>query len=91
MPTRESKVCPPIITQRERSVLYLMAEGYENQEIADELYISEETVRGTQVSLMRKWNAPDISSVLDHALEEGLISLYEVLESRFSKRNLQAH
>ena len=79
-----------MITRRERSVLYLIAEGYENQEIADQLYISEKTVRGTQASLMRKWNASDISSVVDHALEEGLISLYGVLESRFSRRNLQA-
>jgi DNA-binding NarL/FixJ family response regulator len=90
MPSRESKVFPPVITRRERSILYLIAEGYKNQEIADELTISEKTVRGTQVNLMRKWNAPNVSSVIDHALEEGLISLYEVLESRFSKRNAQA-
>ena len=87
MRTREFKVNPPIITRREQSVLYLIAEGYKNQEIADELYMSEKTVRGTQANLMRKWNAPDISSVIDYALEEGLISIYEVLESRFSKRN----
>jgi len=90
MPTKESKVYPPMMTQRERSVLYLIAEGYKNQEIADELYMSEKTVRGAQVNLMRRWNAPDISSVIDHALQEGLISIYGVLESRFSKRNLQA-
>ena len=90
MPSRESKIFPPVMTRRERSILYLIAEGYKNQEIADELTISEKTVRGTQVNLMRKWNAPNVSSVIDHALEEGLISLYEVLESRFSKRNAQA-
>ena len=91
MPSRESKVFPPVMTRRERSILYLIAEGYKNQEIADELTISEKNVRGTQVNLMRKWNAPNVSSVIDHALEEGLISLYEVLESRFSKRNAQAN
>jgi len=91
MGPREFKVNPPMITRREQSVLYLIAEGYKNQEIADELYMSEKTVRGTQANLMRKWNAPDISSVIDYALEEGLISIYEVLESRFSKRNLQAN
>ena len=79
-----------MITRRERSILYLVAEGYKNEEIADKLYISEKTVRGTQVNLMRKLNAPNVSSVIDHALEKGLISVYEVLESRFSKRNLQA-
>jgi DNA-binding NarL/FixJ family response regulator len=91
MPSRESIVFPPMMTRRERSILYLIAEGYKNQEIADELTISEKTVRGTQVNLMRKWNAPNVSSVIDHALEEGLISLYEVLESRFSKRNARAN
>ena len=91
MPSRESKGFPPMITRRERSVIYLIAEGYKNQEIAEELYISEKTVMGTQVNLMKKWNAPNVSSVIDHALEEGLISLYEVLESRFSKRNAQAN
>ena len=89
MRTREFKVNPPIITRREQSVLYLIAEGYKNQEIADELYMSEKTVRGTQANLMRKWNAPDVSCVIDHALKEGRISLYVVLESRFSKRNEQ--
>jgi DNA-binding NarL/FixJ family response regulator len=72
-------------------VLYLIAEGYKNQEIAEELTISEKTVMGTQVNLMRKWNASNVSSVIDHALEEGWISLYEVLESRFSKRNSQSN
>jgi two-component system response regulator NreC len=86
MQSGESKVYLPVLSERERSILYLIAEGYENQEIADELYISEKTVRGTQVNLMRKLNAPNVSSVIDHALEKGLISVYEVLESRFSKR-----
>ena len=90
MRTREFKVYPGI-SRREQSVLYLVAEGYKNQEIADELYISEKTVKGAQLNLMRKWNAPDISSVIDHALEEGLISIYEVLESRFLKRNAQGN
>jgi len=80
-----------MITRRERSILYLIAEGYKNQEIADELYISEKTVRGTQVNLMRKWNVPNVSSIIDHALEEGWITVYGVLESRFSRQDAQAN
>jgi DNA-binding NarL/FixJ family response regulator len=79
-----------MITRRERSILYLVAEGYKNREIADELYMSEEAVRGTRLNLMRKLNAANVSSAIDHALERGWISLYEVLESRFSKRSAQA-
>jgi len=47
--------------------------------------MSEKTVRGTQMNLMRKWKAPNVSSVIDHALERGWISLYEVLEARSQK------
>jgi len=91
MPLRESKVCRSMITRRERSVLHLIAEGYKNDEIAEELTISEKTVKGAQANLMRKWKAPNVSSVINHALEEGLITVYGVLESRFSKRNGQAN
>ncbi len=75
-----------MITRRERVILNLIAEGYENREIADELYISEKIVRENQINLMRKLNASNVSSVINYALDKGLISVYEVLESRFSKR-----
>lgn len=91
MPSRESKVYRPMITRRERSILYLLAEGYKNGEIAEELTITEKTVKGTQANLMRKWKALNVSSVIDHALEEGWITVYGVLESRFAKRNAQAN
>jgi two-component system response regulator NreC len=91
MPSRESKVNSQIITRRERAILNLIAVGYKNKEIADELYISEKAVREDQVNLMRKLNVPNVSSVIDHALEKGFISVYEVLESRFSKRKPEAN
>jgi hypothetical protein len=40
----------------------------------------------SQMNLMRKLNVPNVTSVIDQALEKGLISVYEVLESRFSRR-----
>ncbi len=73
------------LTPHERAILNLIAEGYKNQEIANELYMSEKAVRENQLSLMRKLNAPNLSSVIIYALEKGLINFYEVLESRFSK------
>jgi hypothetical protein len=51
--------------------------------------LSEKTVRENQVNLMRKLNARNISSVIDYALEKGWISIYEVLESRFSRRKFE--
>lgn len=87
MSSRESKVNPQMITRHERTILSLIAEGYGNKEIACELSISEETVQKNQMNLLRKLDVPNISSAVDHALEKGLISIYEVLKSRFSKRN----
>jgi two-component system, NarL family, response regulator NreC len=89
MKQRQSKVDPQILTPRERAILKLIAEGYKNKEIGDKLYISEKTIRGNRMRIMRKLNARSITSVLDYALEKGLISLYEILESRFSKRKLE--
>lgn len=88
---RQSKVDPVILTSRERAILKLIAEGYKNEEIGDRLYISQETIRETQIRIMRKLNSRSITSVLDYALEKGLISLYEILESRFSKRKLETN
>jgi len=86
MPSRGSKVYPKMITRRERAMLNLIAQGYKNKEIAGELYISEKTVMESQMNLMRKLNVPNVTSVIDQALEKGLISVYGVLESRFSRR-----
>jgi DNA-binding NarL/FixJ family response regulator len=91
MKQRQSKVDPIILTPRERAILKLFAEGYKNEEIGDRLYISQKTIRETQIRIMRKLNARSITSVLDYALEKGLISLYEILDSRFSKRKLETN
>ena len=86
MKQRQSKVFPQILTPRERTILKLVAEGYKNKEIEDRLYISEKAVRENQIRIMKKLNTRSMTSVLDYALKKGLISLYEILESRFSKR-----
>jgi DNA-binding NarL/FixJ family response regulator len=91
MPSRGSKVYPKMVTRRERAILNLIAQGYKNKEIAGELYISEKTVMESQMNLMRKLNVSNIASVIDQALEKGLVSVYEVLESRFSRRKPEAN
>lgn len=88
MKQRQPEVDPQILTPRERAILKLIAEGYKNKEIGDSLYISEKTIRGDRMRIMRKLNARSITSVLDYALGKGLICLYAILESRYSKRKL---
>ena len=91
MKQNQSKVDPQMLTPREQAILKLIAEGYKNKEIGDRLFISEKTIRENQVRIMRKLHARTITSVLDYALGNGLISLYEILESRFSKKKLETN
>ncbi len=86
MHRRELKIDLTIFTPRERAIVNLIAEGYKNAEIADRLCMSEKALRENQGRLMRKLNAPNLSSMIVYALTIGLINIYEVLESRFSKR-----
>jgi len=91
MEQRQSKVVPQILTPREQEILKLIAEGYKNKEIEERLYISEKTIRENQIRIMMKLNARSLTSVLDYALKKGLISLHEILESRFSERKLETN
>jgi DNA-binding NarL/FixJ family response regulator len=91
MKQRDSKVGPKTVTPHERAILRLIAEGYKCKEIGDRLNISEKQIKEKQIRIMRKLNARSITSVLEYALRKGLISLYEILESRFSKRKLEAN
>ena len=91
MHSGESKIDVKIFTPRERMILNLVAEGYKNKEIAEKLYITQKAVRENQVRLMRKLNAPKISLIIVYALANGLINIYEVLESRFSRRKLETN
>jgi len=92
MPSRKQELVNlQFLTPREQAILRLIAEGYKNKEIGGKLCIGEKTIRETQIRIMRKLNARSITSALDYALRKGLISLYEILESRFSKRGLEAN
>jgi len=61
------------LTDRERDVLKLLAEGYTNREIADILCISPKTVEGHNSSLMSKLNAHNRIDLVKYALRRGLI------------------
>ncbi len=91
MKQRHSKAGPKTVTLHERAILKLIAEGYKCKEIGDRLHISEKEIKEKQIGIMRKLNARSTTSVLEYALREGLISLYEILESRFSKRKLETN
>lgn len=62
------------LTQRERQVLKLIAEGYKNKEIADYLCISVKTVEKHRANLMKKLDLHSASALTAFAVEKGLIN-----------------
>jgi DNA-binding NarL/FixJ family response regulator len=89
MPSKEPRVNLQFITQREREILNLIAEGYKSTEIADDLNISVRTVEKYLYNLRRKTNLHNTSSLLEYAFEKKVIDIYEILESYFQKRTLK--
>jgi DNA-binding NarL/FixJ family response regulator len=63
------------LTDREREVLKLVAEGKRNKDIADELFISEKTVKNHISNILFKLQANDRTEAAIYAAKHGLIDL----------------
>jgi two-component system response regulator NreC len=63
------------LTNREREILILVAEGYTNPQIAEMLHVSPKTVDGHRTSLMSKLDLHDRTEVVKYALRRQLIEL----------------
>jgi DNA-binding NarL/FixJ family response regulator len=61
------------ITERERDVLFLLALGYTNQEIAPMLFISVRTIETHRAHIMQKLNLKTRAELVLYALANGLI------------------
>jgi DNA-binding NarL/FixJ family response regulator len=61
------------ITERERDVLFLLALGYTNQEIAPMLFISVRTVETHRAHIMQKLKLKTRAELVLYALADGLI------------------
>lgn len=62
-----------LLTPREREVLQLVAEGYTNRAIAEELTISVKTVEKHRANVMSKLEASDLPTLIRTAMKHGLI------------------
>jgi DNA-binding CsgD family transcriptional regulator len=60
------------LTQRERQVLGLMAEGHSNQDIADTLFISLRTAQTHVASILRKLDVGSRTAASTYAVRHGL-------------------
>jgi len=61
------------LTQREREILKLIAEGYKNREVADYLCISPKTVEKHRANLMKKLDLHNTAALTALAMEKGLV------------------
>ena len=62
------------LTQREREILRLIAEGNKNQAIADLLFISVKTVERHRANLMAKLDLHTPQALTAYAIEKGLLT-----------------
>ncbi len=65
------------LTDREVTVLKLVAQGYSNRDIADELTVSEATVRTHVSHILAKLELSSRTQAALYALRRGIVSLYE--------------
>ena len=63
------------LTDREREVLKLLAEGHTTQQIADMLIVTPKTVEGHKTSLMAKLNIHNRTELVKYAIRKGVITL----------------
>jgi DNA-binding NarL/FixJ family response regulator len=70
------------LTPREREVLQLIAEGYTNQGIANELYISVKTVEAHKAHIMAKLHARNRTDLIRYAIRKGIVRLESVEEAQ---------
>ncbi|WP_035239420.1 response regulator [Desulfobacter vibrioformis] len=69
----KSKTAWDSLTQREREVLKLVAEGYTSKKVAGFLCISPKTVERHRSNIMNKLNLHNVSELTSFAIEKNLI------------------
>ena len=63
------------LSDREREILKLLAEGYSNREIAEMLAISVKTVETHRANIMKKHNFKNITELVLYAVRNHLIEV----------------
>ena len=61
------------LTDREIEILKLIAQGYSNKEIGDQLFISHRTVDTHRTNLMKKLDVHNIAGLIRYALRSGYV------------------
>ncbi len=62
------------LTQREKDTLYLISEGKQTSEIAQQLYLSADTIKDYRKALMRKFQARNSPHLVKLGMQYNFIS-----------------
>ena len=71
--TGEERDSYAMLTDREREILKLVAEGYTNNQIAERLFISHKTVDTHRTHIMDKLNLHSRAELVKYAMRRGLL------------------
>lgn len=71
--TEEAK--KPVLSEREREVLDLLAKELKNDEIAEKLFISERTVEAHRRNIFIKTKTKSVIGLMKYAIKNGLIKI----------------
>ena len=63
------------LTPREREVLQLVAEGFTNREMSEQLVISVKTAAVHRTNIMQKLDLHSMAELTKYAIRKGIISL----------------
>jgi DNA-binding NarL/FixJ family response regulator len=74
-PTASDRPREPQLTDREREIWRLIAQGFSNQEIADQLCLSVRTVEFHRKRLMDKLDARSVADLVRLAIRDRVITL----------------
>ena len=62
------------LTKRETEILKLIADGFSNKEIGEQLFISHRTVDTHRTNLMKKLEVNNIAGLISFAIKNGIVS-----------------
>ncbi|MDR1082632.1 MAG: response regulator transcription factor [Coriobacteriales bacterium] len=61
------------LTEREREIVSLVAHGYANKEIAEQLFVSVKTIESQKARIMKKLGVETRPKLVEYALKKGIL------------------
>lgn len=73
------KKTPRVLTNRERTVLFFIAQGFDNKEISEKMFVSTHTIKAFVANILQKLNAKNRTHAVYIAIKAGIINEIEQL------------